>query len=169
MPISAASRCFMATYLALGPSSPTSSVPSPGVTPCSASAAMRVTRSALISAATASPSITIAVTSGSPGWANRGNHGGRVVGLASALPSNVVWRRETHESVVFSTPNPPEPDAHQWRKWRSPVRTMARPCSSAAATTSSSRIDPPGWMTTVAPASTAPSRPSGKGKKASEA
>jgi hypothetical protein len=34
-----------------------------------------------------------------------------------------------------------------------PVKTMARPASSAAAITSSSRIEPPGWMTAVAPAS----------------
>ena len=50
-----------------------------------------------------------------------------------------------------------------------PVKTMARPRSSAAAITSSSRIEPPGWMTAVAPASAAASRPSAKGKKASEA
>ena len=57
----------------------------------------------------------------------------------------------------------------QCRKWRMPVKTMARPRSSAAAITSSSRIEPPGWMTAVAPASAAASRPSAKGKKASEA
>ncbi len=50
-----------------------------------------------------------------------------------------------------------------------PVKTMARPLSSAAAMTSSSRIEPPGWMTAVAPASAAASRPSANGKKASEA
>ena len=43
------------------------------------------------------------------------------------------------------------------------------PASSAAAITSSSRIEPPGWITAVAPASTAWSRPSANGKKASEA
>ena len=46
---------------------------------------------------------------------------------------------------------------------------MARPLSSAAAITSSSRIEPPGWMTAVAPASAAASSPSANGKKASEA
>ena len=50
-----------------------------------------------------------------------------------------------------------------------PVNSMARPASSAAAMTSSSRIEPPGWITAVAPASTAASRPSANGKKASEA
>ena len=50
-----------------------------------------------------------------------------------------------------------------------PVKTMARPASSAALITSSSRIEPPGWMTAVAPASAAASRPSANGKKASEA
>ena len=39
----------------------------------------------------------------------------------------------------------------QWRKWRSPVKTMARPCSSAAAMASSSRTEPPGWMTAATP------------------
>ena len=33
--------------------------------------------------------------------------------------------------------------------------------------TSSSRTEPPGWMTTATPAAAAASRPSGKGKKAS--
>ena len=50
-----------------------------------------------------------------------------------------------------------------------PVNSMARPASSAAAITSSSRIEPPGWITAVAPASTAASKPSANGKKASEA
>ena len=50
-----------------------------------------------------------------------------------------------------------------------PVNTMARPASSAALITSSSRIEPPGWITAVAPASAAASRPSAKGKKASDA
>ena len=50
-----------------------------------------------------------------------------------------------------------------------PVKTMARPASSAAAITSSSRSEPPGWITAVAPASAAASSPSAKGKKASEA
>ena len=57
----------------------------------------------------------------------------------------------------------------QWRKWRTPVKTMARPCSSAAATTSSSFTDPPGWMIAVAPARAISSIPSRKGKKASDA
>ena len=59
--------------------------------------------------------------------------------------------------------------APQCRKWRMPVKTMAMPRSSAAAITSSSRIEPPGWITAVAPASPPASRPSAKGKKASEA
>ena len=46
---------------------------------------------------------------------------------------------------------------------------MAIPALSAAATTSSSRIDPPGWITATAPASIATSRPSAKGKNASDA
>ena len=50
-----------------------------------------------------------------------------------------------------------------------PVKTIASPLASAAAMTSSSRIEPPGWITAVAPASAAASRPSAKGKNASEA
>ena len=57
----------------------------------------------------------------------------------------------------------------QCRKCRIPVKTIASPASSAAAITSSSRIEPPGWITAVAPASAAASRPSAKGKKASDA
>ena len=43
-----------------------------------------------------------------------------------------------------------------------PVKTMARPRSSAAAITSSSRIEPPGWITAVAPASAAASEAVGE-------
>src|ERR671916_378150 len=50
-----------------------------------------------------------------------------------------------------------------------PVKTIARPCSLAAAMTSSSRTEPPGWMTAVTPWRAASSRPSREGKKASEA
>src|SRR5258708_1948324 len=46
---------------------------------------------------------------------------------------------------------------------------MAMPWSSAARITSSSRIEPPGWITAVAPASIATRRPSANGKKASDA
>ena len=43
------------------------------------------------------------------------------------------------------------------------------PAASAAAITSASRIEPPGWITAVAPAATAASSPSANGKNASEA
>ena len=43
------------------------------------------------------------------------------------------------------------------------------PAASAAAITSASRIEPPGWITAVAPAATEASSPSAKGKNASEA
>ena len=59
--------------------------------------------------------------------------------------------------------------APQWRKWRRPVTTMAAPAASTAATTSSSRFEPPGWMTALTPAARQTSTPSAKGKKASEA
>src|SRR3989304_642189 len=57
----------------------------------------------------------------------------------------------------------------QWVKWRMPVKTIAIPCCSAAAMTSGSRSEPPGWMQAVAPASATTSRPSLNGKKASDA
>ena len=60
-------------------------------------------------------------------------------------------------------------DHAQCRKCRVPVNTIAMPCSSAALITSSSRIEPPGWITAVAPASIATSSPSANGKNASEA
>jgi ABC-type multidrug transport system fused ATPase/permease subunit len=41
----------------------------------------------------------------------------------------------------------------QCRKWRSPVKTMATPSSSARAMVSSSFTLPPGWITAAAPAS----------------
>jgi ABC-2 type transport system ATP-binding protein len=50
-----------------------------------------------------------------------------------------------------------------------PVKTIANPCSSAAAMTSASRTDPPGWTTAVAPAFASASSPSRNGKKASDA
>ena len=41
----------------------------------------------------------------------------------------------------------------QCRKCRTPLKTMARPCSSAAAIVSSSRTEPAGWMIAVEPSS----------------
>ncbi len=49
------------------------------------------------------------------------------------------------------------------------VKSIAIPCSSAAAITSSSRMEPPGWITQVTPAAAAASIPSRNGKNASEA
>src|SRR6185312_7025025 len=60
-------------------------------------------------------------------------------------------------------------NAHQWRKCRVPVKTIAMPRSSAAAMTSASRMLPPGWITQVAPTSATTSSPSRNGKKASDA
>ena len=40
----------------------------------------------------------------------------------------------------------------QWRKWRRPVKTIARWCRSATSMAISSRIEPPGWMIAVTPA-----------------
>src|SRR5260370_898569 len=63
----------------------------------------------------------------------------------------------------------PKMKSSQCRKCRTPVNTIAMPASSAALITSSSRIDPPRWITAVAPASIATSRPSANGKNASDA
>src|SRR5882724_10617837 len=71
-----------------------------------------------------------------------------------------------HERVLAPAAADDE-HAHQWRKWRTPVKTMATPCASAARMTSSSRVLPPGCTTAVAPAAIASSSPSAKGKKAS--
>ena len=57
----------------------------------------------------------------------------------------------------------------QCLKWRFPVKTMAIPAASAAAMTSSSRMEPPGWIQAEAPASMADWRPSAKGNMASDA
>ena len=46
-----------------------------------------------------------------------------------------------------------------------PVKTIAMPRSSAAAITSSSRIEPPGWITAVAPASRRPAGRRGRGRR----
>ncbi len=47
--------------------------------------------------------------------------------------------------------------------------TMAAPARSAAATTSASRTEPPGWMKAETPPARHASTPSAKGKKASDA
>src|SRR2546430_4530374 len=57
----------------------------------------------------------------------------------------------------------------QWRNCRRPVSTIARSCRSAAAITSASFTEPPGWMIARTPAWAASSTPSGEGKNASEA
>jgi hypothetical protein len=72
-------------------------------------------------------------------------------------------------SRAFAGLLPAEAPAAQWRKCRSPVRTIARPCSSAAAIDSASRTEPPGWITAAAPALAASSTPSRNGKNASDA
>ena len=53
--------------------------------------------------------------------------------------------------------------AHQCRKCRSPVNTIASPSSSARAMICSSLIRPPGCTTTATPADAAASTPSGNG------
>ena len=62
MPTSAQSLCLPLTYQVDPGSSPTSTVPSPGVIPCSRSFATRSASSALIALAVAVPSSFCAVT-----------------------------------------------------------------------------------------------------------
>ena len=54
--------------------------------------------------------------------------------------------------------------AGQCRKWRRPVKTIARWWRSATSIAISSRIEPPGWMIAVTPALAAIWMPSGNGK-----
>src|ERR1700730_2079467 len=78
-------------------------------------------------------------------------------------------RLESQLTFVVMCPCFRRDDEGQCRKCRTPVNTMAMPASSAAFITSSSRIDPPGWITAVAPASIATNSPSANGKNASDA
>ena len=65
------------------------------------------------------------------------------------------------------------PRCRRWRVSSAEVAHAGRdhrhPAASAAATTSSSRTEPPGWMIALTPASIASCGPSAKGKNASEA
>src|SRR5438034_1329335 len=62
---------------------------------------------------------------------------------------------------------PSRASSDQWRKCRTPVKTMLAPPSVTAAITSWSRREPPGWINAVTPALSAISGPSGNGKNAS--
>ena len=53
--------------------------------------------------------------------------------------------------------------AHQWRKCRVPVISIAPPTASTAATTSASRTEPPGWANAVTPAARQTSTASANG------
>jgi hypothetical protein len=88
---------------------------------------------------------------------------------AGRLPSDFRVSRLAQKSLAYPSLPPPSLKFAQCRKWRAPVNTIVSPCSLAAAITSSSRIEPPGWMTALAPAAARTSIPSRNGKKASEA
>jgi hypothetical protein len=77
MPISAQSLCLAPTYQCEPGSSPTSTVPRPGTTPCSARAATRWASSALMVRRVAAPSRVCAVTPGSLGALISGRSAGR--------------------------------------------------------------------------------------------
>ena len=84
-----------------------------------------------------------------------------VEAIGGGEPARGTWRG--------SIPPPLRGRKAQCLKCRVPVNTIATLCSSAAAMTLSSLTEPPGWITAVAPASIATSKPSGNGKKASDA
>src|SRR5882672_7406843 len=80
-----------------------------------------------------------------------------------------VFGSRTFRFPSLATGHGTQVTASQCRKCRIPVNTIAKPSRSAAAITSASRTEPPGWITAVAPALAASSTPSGNGKNASEA
>src|SRR4029079_13272557 len=76
-------------------------------------------------------------------------------GGAGVLAEDLLVRR-----VVRDRRAPP---LAQWRKCRTPVRSIVAPAFSAAAMTSASRIEPPGWTNALTPAPRQTSTPSGNG------
>ena len=89
-----------------------------------------------------------------------GAHTGSAVAFVSALP---VFSANVAQGPWVNR-RPP-----QWKKCRAPVKYMVTPAACAAAMTSSSRIEPPGWTTARTPASSSTCRPSANGKNASDA
>ena len=97
--------------------------------------------------ARASPRRSAAIRdrAGRPGAGRPGIRGAQAPAVAQR-------RRASPSSTRRPRSAPPERRRRQWRKCRTPVKTIASLCSSAAAITSSSFTEPPGWMTAVAPA-----------------
>src|SRR5690606_2151418 len=58
----------------------------------------------------------------------------------------------SHVSRRYPTSGDPPAAPDQWKKWRSPVKYIVTPADCAAAMTSSSRTEPPGWTIAVTPA-----------------
>ncbi len=82
--------------------------------------------------------------------------GSRAVPALPGATNTSVTRVDAAHFQASACSRPPAPTienfhAPQWRKWRMPVSTMAMPCSSAAAMTSASRFEPPGWITARTP------------------
>ena len=88
--------------------------------------------------------------------------------VVAATPANSaatgICQRRTPEPPARGRPAAEPPPLPQWRKWRRPVKTIAKWCRSATSIAISSRIEPPGWMIAVTPASAAAWIPSGNGK-----
>ncbi len=86
--------------------------------------------------------------------------------MSPQLPSNRDFERlsdETGAQALEIGADRAGSGRAQCRNCRSPVNSMVIPRSSAAAIVSGSLTDPPGWITTVTPASAAASMPSRKG------
>ncbi|CAN5222642.1 hypothetical protein BH10PSE1_BH10PSE1_11970 [soil metagenome] len=88
----------------------------------------------------------------------------RLIAELNAMPTGVSDDSDLSDPVADL-----EADPDQCLKTRTPVNAMASPASSAAAMTSASRMEPPGWITAVAPAAAASISPSANGKNASDA
>ena len=78
---------------------------------------------------------------------------GRWPARPSARP-RPAWRPARRRRRARRRPRARRASGSRAQCWNclSPVNTMTRPCSSAAAMTSSSRTEPPGWMTAATPA-----------------
>src|SRR5258706_1648668 len=96
-------------------------------------------------------------------------------GIAGRRDELVAALREPPRQRVLAAAAADDQDPHaanlayQCLKWRMPVNSIARSCSSAAAMTSSSRTEPPGCTTARAPAAASTSTPSRNGRNASDA
>ena len=88
---------------------------------------------------------------------------GRTGARAVSRPMRLGRVTAGHADVPRTHPRSDSDLAHQWRKCRVPVISIAPPTASTAATTSASRTDPPGWANAVTPAARQTSTASANG------